>query len=354
MTARITILTAPTGPHAIGARNLQLKDSARSELFPNGKSPRQFMLTVWYPATGSGGVAMKYASASWWNDVCIGSEISIGLQDYAMAAEIRGRSTHATLNAPILSGANLPVVLFSPGFGIPRIMETALAEELASHGYVVICIDHVYESMIVETPQGLRYQYKAVVDDWYYRTALITRIGDIVSVLDQLELLPYGISTAIQTSNVALIGHSYGGVAAFSVAFDDPRISSIVSLDSSAGWEFDGSMHGARGLPCNTLSLSLENDPDAGITYPGWGIMMGYPASGTLYDLRVTGAKHYTFTDVAMLTTRPTLVGTVAGPRSVALTRSYVRSFLDTQSKGLPLSPKFTAHDSAWPEVVVH
>jgi alpha-beta hydrolase superfamily lysophospholipase len=38
------------------------------------------------------------------------------------------------------------VVLYSPGAGDPRTWETALVQDLASRGYVVVTIDHTYDA----------------------------------------------------------------------------------------------------------------------------------------------------------------------------------------------------------------
>lgn len=364
-----TVIPAPTGPHPVGARSFQLTDSARAELYPNGTSPRRFMMTAWYPTTTTG-TPMPYASANWFNDWTIGNAYASGLADSGMASNITGKYTHSVVNAAVdigPAGSTLPTVIVSPGFGMGRITETALAEELASYGYLVITLGHVYEVLAEETPQGVKSQYRAQLNDWYWRTALDTRVGDIETTLNQLPGLAYGVGAASRPNQVAVIGHSYGGVAAFVAADSDNRISSIVSLDSSAGWHYDGTDHYAtHGLPCETLSLSLENTltyPTAGagaITYPYWNEML---AAGTndypFYDVRVVGAQHHAFTDVAVLVTsakrtQTGYLGTIAPARAVELTRSYVRAFLNHTLVGQALDPRFLNSDPAWPDVVVH
>lgn len=47
-----------------------------------------------------------------------------------------------------------PVVLFSPGLGGSRHMYGVLARSLASYGYVVLTLDHTYETGVVEFPDG--------------------------------------------------------------------------------------------------------------------------------------------------------------------------------------------------------
>ncbi len=45
-------------------------------------------------------------------------------------------------------------MVLSPGFTNSRSTLTALAEDLASHGYVVAGIDHTYESFATAFPDG--------------------------------------------------------------------------------------------------------------------------------------------------------------------------------------------------------
>ncbi|GGP14508.1 hypothetical protein GCM10012278_70590 [Nonomuraea glycinis] len=51
-------------------------------------------------------------------------------------------------------GAPKPVALFSPGFGYPRETYTAIIDDLASRGHVVVSLSHTYESAAVEFPGG--------------------------------------------------------------------------------------------------------------------------------------------------------------------------------------------------------
>src|SRR5688500_16055432 len=63
--------------------------------------------------------------------------------------------THARRGVPVdTSTGLLPVVVFTPGFGGNRELGTALVEDLASHGYVVVTVGHTYEAGQVEFPDG--------------------------------------------------------------------------------------------------------------------------------------------------------------------------------------------------------
>ena len=61
----------------------------------------------------------------------------------------------ATVDAtPLARRGGWPVVLFSPGFGVERELYAGLVEDLASHGYVVVSIDHPHDAGVVEFPDG--------------------------------------------------------------------------------------------------------------------------------------------------------------------------------------------------------
>lgn len=47
-----------------------------------------------------------------------------------------------------------PVVIVSPGHTVSRLLYSAQARALASHGYIVITVDHPYDPWIVEFPDG--------------------------------------------------------------------------------------------------------------------------------------------------------------------------------------------------------
>ena len=55
---------------------------------------------------------------------------------------------------PVRRAGGWRVVLFSTGYGIERQLYTGLVEDLASHGYVVVAIDHPHDANIVSFPDG--------------------------------------------------------------------------------------------------------------------------------------------------------------------------------------------------------
>ncbi|WP_460492806.1 alpha/beta hydrolase [Dactylosporangium cerinum] len=139
---RRLVLPDPTGPHRIGTVSLHLVDRSRPDPWVPAETVRELMVQVWYPARD----ARRLPWAPWVSPA-FGALINPPGSGYELPL------THARTGAPALPG-HRPVVLYSPGFGVERTAGTAVVEELASHGYIVVTIDHTHDSPLVEFPDG--------------------------------------------------------------------------------------------------------------------------------------------------------------------------------------------------------
>src|SRR5207247_2561409 len=88
--------------------------------------------------------------------------------------------------APLARKRGWPVVLFSPGFGVERELYAGLVEDLASHGYVVVAIDHPHDASIVQFPDGHVVAPSSQMD---IAKALSVRVADTRFVLSELARL---------------------------------------------------------------------------------------------------------------------------------------------------------------------
>src|SRR5947199_366961 len=129
--------------------------------------------------------------------------------------------TNAAVDAtPAGHQRSLPLVVLSPGFTSPRSTLTALAEDLASHGYVVAGIDHTYESYATAFPDGRVTTCLARETPrrgrGFWKKVVAGRAADVSFVLDELtgtHLAGPG-AALIDPSRIAMAGHSAGGAAA--------------------------------------------------------------------------------------------------------------------------------------------
>ncbi|MFE7509963.1 alpha/beta hydrolase family protein [Streptomyces sp. NPDC057540] len=113
----------------------------------------------------------------------------------------RGADLQVRVSAPA-AGGDLPVVIFSHGFGWSMNGYAPLADHWAAHGFVVVQPTHL-DSRMLGIPAG---------DP---RTPLIWRhrIEDITSVLNGLDVLEASVprlAGRVDPSRIAVAGHSWG------------------------------------------------------------------------------------------------------------------------------------------------
>lgn len=199
-----------------------------------------------------------------------------------------------------------PVVLFSPADRLDRSIDTALVEDLASHGYIVVTVDHTYDSGEVRFPDGQVVVSTLPPDSDQVNTeATAVRVADMKFVLGQLATinagrdpeagsrLPRGLAGALDLSEVGMFGFSMGGATTAGAMLADPRI--------KAGADLDGTIYGpvaARGLDRPFLLVSSQdNGRDVD---PTWASLWSH-LRGWRLDLRLAGAEHLSFSDAVTL-----------------------------------------------------
>lgn len=137
-------LPEPTGQHAVGRLSYDLVDSARTEIYAaNQEDRRELVVFVWYPAKQEGATDFAPYLPSGWAPVA----------DF-LGIDVAGLRSHAFLDAAVAADdTTYPVLLLSPS-GFPPLLLTAIAEELASHGFIVVGVNHTYETAVTAFGDG--------------------------------------------------------------------------------------------------------------------------------------------------------------------------------------------------------
>lgn len=145
------------------------------------------MVSLWYPTRTTAGYSlasyMPAGAAKLFVESVLGP---IGLADRVDLHAVRSNAWHG---APVaVDDRPWPVILFSPGGSLPRAMGTMLVEDMASHGFIVVTIDHTYETTVVEFPDGRLAVRTLPETDGLVKRMIDARVQDARFVLNQLEL----------------------------------------------------------------------------------------------------------------------------------------------------------------------
>lgn len=344
-------LPAPSRPRPVGRRTLHLVDRSRPDPWAPTARGRELLVSVSYPARSSGGAPATYMTEG---EARLLLEAR-GLTGVVPAATVAGTRTHAQVDAPPAPG-RFPLVLLSPGFSMPRTTLTALAVELAARGYVVAAVDHAYESVGTEFPGG-RIPSCVACDrvgvDVDEATVVAGRAADLSFVIDELtdRRRAGALARVIDPRRIGTAGHSIGGAAAMATMAADRRVRAGACLDGDFFVRDAGSGLGRR--PFMMVGAASTHRPDSPDTdWPdAWNRLHGWKRW-----LTVTGAEHFSFTDLPWLAGRlgltdPTVP--LSYERGWCITRDYVGTFFDLHLRGVP-QPLLQGPTASHPEVVFH
>jgi dienelactone hydrolase len=329
-------LPEPTGPCLVGTASLHLTDTSRPDPWAAGVSVRELMVSLWYPAVPAGGQRARYMTPA-------ESELQLttrGITAIPPDALSTTRTNAVSDATPAGRERTLPLVVLSPGFTNPRSVLTALAEDLASHGYVIAGIDHTYESFATAFPDGrvttcLARETRRPGTGFWEKLAA-GRGADVSFVLNQLTAAHplWPGAGLVDPSRIAMAGHSAGGAAAIAAMLADPRIRAGIDMDGSTAAPVPD-----QGLARPFLFLGKQSNytPGSGGAVTSWErdwkLLTGWKRW-----LVVAGAIHASFTDLGLLADQAGIdVGaTLSGARALDITRAYVRAFFDQHLRGRP------------------
>jgi dienelactone hydrolase len=320
---------------------LYLKDASRPDPWAAGVNARELMVSLWYPAVPSDGRPAQYMTPAE-SELLLASAGVTGIPKDALSTV---RTNAVSDAAPAGSQRALPLVVLSPGFTHPRSVLTALAEDLASHGYVVAGIDHTYESFATAFPDGRVTTCLARQAPRRDRGEKVVagRAADVSFVLGELTAAHPAWPGAglIDPSRVAMAGHSIGGAAAIATMLADSRIRAGIDMDGATVAQIP-----VEGLSRPFLFLGKQSSytPGSEGDIPGkpgpartwerdWSLLTGWKRW-----LLVAGAVHASFTDLALLAGQAGIeIGaSLPGARSLDITRAYVRAFFDQHLRSKP------------------
>jgi len=337
----VPTLPLPSGPEAIGTLTFDLVDNEREEIYgPAPGGPRRLRVQVWYPAEPVEDVEPTPWSADW-EVVAPAVSTLLGYPGWFLNYT-RYTSSHAGPSLPAAPGT-FPIVIYSHGWTGFRTIAVNQIENLVSHGYVVVALDHTYSAVATRFEEGDVVPYDSAVlpdeetvDAEAYLAAsqslMEVYVADLITVLnaiDQGEAGPFGaLSATADASRIGIYGHSTGGGAAVEVCLLDERCDAVLGLDP---W--------VEPIPDRTIAASATR-PALFMRSDEWretendAVLRGIAerSENITYWVGVEGANHNDFTIAPLLspvTEQLGLTGTIPAGRVIPIVDRYVLGFFD-------------------------
>lgn len=293
--ALITGFPKPTGPFAVGTCSRILTDASRTNRY-GLKTNSSFMSSFWYPALPPSASSLPNS----YTDAGIAAD-GVFLSNWGFARQwtnvLSRCASHSFLDAPFLPGTNrCPVILYSHGYSCDRRLNSQAAEELASHGYIVVAVDHEdCHATVFPDSRGARYRNPATsVDAFLLFKSRTNDIQFLLGELPEFDRIDALMKGRFDLDRIGIMGMSFGGMVAADTGRVDSRVKCVALLDAALALY-------TNDLPKPFLSMNR--------TILDHGIEDLAPGPWRLYTLATTNAiwlkikntGHFTFTDFAWM-----------------------------------------------------
>jgi predicted dienelactone hydrolase len=354
----VQALPEPTGPYRVGTAIFHLTDTSRPDAL--SKKPGQFrelMVQVWYPTDAAPNKTAPYIPDPTLLQAL--KDTQHDLQDPAVFDSWKEMHTDAALNAPLSKKrAKFPLLFFSHGLGEPRSIYTGFSQDLASHGYIVVCIDHPYGGITVlpdgrvistnEDPDaGNPEATQRQVEAWAKDAAFVL---DRMSTPARTDRVTVGrFAGHLDLARIGMLGHSLGGAAALEACRADLRFKACADLDGAPFGKVK-----EEGVKRPTLimrSSPIYSDEDLakrGRTREQWEEMgrqgramwssfFQKSKNVSVYSVKVNGAGHMSYSDAPFV--MPDTINRFGGriieaKRGFEIMSHYLRDFFDKYFNG--------------------
>ncbi|MER5668573.1 alpha/beta hydrolase family protein, partial [Streptomyces mirabilis] len=251
-----------------------------------------------------------------------------------------GPLTAAHVGAPVHhAGHRLPVIVYSHGSGSHRGDHAIMVQELASHGYAVVTVDHTYDAFS-EFPDG-RLTVPAEVPPFLGPRDFATDLRFVLDVVEGLAAghnpdvdgrpLPQGLLGALDPRCIGAFGWSKGGTATALTMLADQRVGAGLSIDGPMQPTITTDLD--RPFMMMTASFTRAAMPDVA---EFWTHLRGWRL-----NIQADGAIHKTYGDDATLipqagkvlgmTTQQIqdMIGTLDPAQAVRIQQAYPLAFFD-------------------------
>lgn len=338
-----TEMLLPTGAFEIGTQTFELEDSTREEFYTAEENDkRRLKYQVWYPTDDVEGLEkVKWLSDGTLVPRCLLESATLPAPPF-MLDQLAEIDSNAYADAELSEAIDAyPVIVISHGWRGFRELHTDFAEDLASHGYFVLSIDHTYGSEAVKfddgsiaylNSQALPKMVRPAIFSQKAQTLAVTYREDVKTVLDDLDNLNKTFNGKLDLERIGLLGHSTGGAGDVYTALRDERVKAIIGMDA---WVNPLDLEELReGLAMPALFLRSKQWAWRESREP-LNLLVRNSADARIIEMDKT--KHLDFPMIYMLspyTKSVGLTGELGGRESSIIQRGIVLDFFDDKLRG--------------------
>ena len=376
-------LPEPRGSFNVGTELIYVKTEREELITQDSSDKREMLYKIWYPSEAKvsnlesepyvdkgsrAGFATKYGLPP----------AALNYLDYV--------KTNVYSGIPVAKG-KFPVLLFSHGYGSKATGYYALLAELASQGYIIINMNHTYESLGVTFPDGrvkyFDYDYQKKISSEAMKTIEPIRAAfrdglnyeqrhpivreaikdyfegriqdrwaeDMITTIDLLEdwnakgLLKH----KLDLNRIGVLGHSVGGGSAGNLAMKDKRIKAAANLDGIQwGTMIDSTYH----IPYLYISADWPADHEDLNSH-----IFINKSSDYFYESKLLDSGHPNFMDIPFMIPVSSLAGTgkIDPYLAMEIVTMTVTSFFDRHLKNdIEKDPKKISEDYELLEMTVY
>ncbi|MCH4824398.1 hypothetical protein ML462_14590 [Gramella lutea] len=357
-------LPEPAGNYVVGTESIFITTGKDEIITKDPSDTRELSYKIWYPSetvtenlkpeqyidpASRAGFATKYGLPP----------SSLNYLDLV--------KTHSFSEIPIAKG-KFPVLIFSHGYGSKATGYYALLSELASQGYVIVNMNHTYESLGVTFPDGRRaffnYEYQNEISEGSmdsvqpvieaFRTGLdfekrhvIVRntvknyfedeiqnrwAEDMIYTLDQLKKWNAEgfLKNKLDLDRIGVFGHSVGGGSAGKVAMKDQRIKAAANLD---GIQWGEMIDSTYPIPYLYVSADWPADHEDINSH-----IYINKSSDYFYESKLLNSGHPNFMDIPFMIPVESLSGSgeIDPGLGIEIVSKLLTSFFNKHLKGIP------------------
>jgi predicted dienelactone hydrolase len=369
--SRSTTLPTPTGSCKVGRATYAWTDDSRLNPYaPVSGTQQELAIWIWYPATPTPSTKTSEYLPPYWSRALVQHEGFI--LSNLLSRDLTRVETHSWSDADVSPEQPMyPVVILRAGGGALSSDYTSVAEDLASHGYVVVSFDAPYRTVITAFPDGRVVTRTAGVDfesmpysaaEHLANQVMNVWIADVKFVLDKLQQLnaddPTGrFKGKLDMQKVGIVGHSLGGATAAQFCHDDARCKAGIDID---GMPFGSVIQDGLHQPFLFIMSdhSRESGSEARTVENNIESIYDKLPEGKRWQITIIGASHFSFSD-QMFTKSSIFLALlrelgVLGPlekrRGLAIADACVHTFFDVYLKGIPAG-QLNSLPALYPEV---